>query len=56
MVTLSELGDVGEGPGERCLFFLTVYCDPGIRLTGDRVTWPVEHLAVRGVWCALNNH
>ena len=37
MVTLNDLGNAGEGPGERCLFFLTVMCDPGIGLTGDRV-------------------
>ena len=42
-----ELADVGDRPGKSSLFFLTaetglcqrrlVRCDPGIRLSGDRV-------------------
>ena len=35
---ISELGDVGAKPGKSYLFFLTVFY-PGIRLTGDRVSW-----------------
>ena len=33
----SKTGDGGEGPEESYLFLLTVSCDPGIGLTGDRV-------------------
>ena len=40
---ISELGDVGEKPGKSYLFFLTA-CDPGIRLTGDRVVELGKHL------------
>ena len=38
-VRLSDraLGDVGESPGESCLFSLTPSADPGIGLSGDRV-------------------
>ena len=33
----SAMGDVGESPGESCLFSLTPSADPGIGLSGDRV-------------------
>ena len=29
------MGDVGESPGESCLFSLTPSADPGIGLSGD---------------------
>ena len=32
----SAMGDVGESPGESCLFSLTPSADPGIGLSGDR--------------------
>ena len=31
----SAMGDVGESPGESCLFSLTPSADPGIGLSGD---------------------
>lgn len=40
----TEIGDVGEGPEKSSLFFLTVR-NPGIRLSGDRVSWLVKHFA-----------
>ena len=40
---ISELADVGRQPGKSYLFFLTAF-DPGIRLTGDRVSWLGKHL------------
>ena len=39
---ISELGDVGSEPGKSYLFFLTAF-DPGIRLTGERVTRLGKH-------------
>jgi hypothetical protein len=48
----NELGDVGEGPGESCLFFLRVGI-PGIGSPGDRDVVPVEHRGSCGVRCAL---
>ena len=38
---VTELGDVGGGPGKSSLFFLTVY-HPEIGLSGARVQWLVE--------------
>ena len=34
----SAMGDVGESPGESCLFSLTPSADPGIGLSGDRLS------------------
>ncbi len=42
----SELGDISCGPGKSFLFSLTCY-DPGIGLSGDRVSCRVEHLALQ---------
>ena len=39
---VTELGDVGEGPGKSYLFSLTA-CNPEIGLSGARVIWRVEH-------------
>jgi hypothetical protein len=39
---VTELQDVGEGPGKSYLFFLTAY-HPEIRLPGDRVPWLGKH-------------
>jgi hypothetical protein len=39
---VTELGDIGEGPGKSYLFSLTVY-NPEINLSGARVQWLVEH-------------
>ena len=39
---VTELGDIGEGPGKSYLFSLTAY-HPEIGLPGDRVQWLVEH-------------
>jgi hypothetical protein len=39
---VTELGDVGRGPGKSYLFSLTV-CHPEINLFGARVQWLVEH-------------
>ena len=33
----SAMGDVGESPGESCLFSLTPSADPGIGLSGDSI-------------------
>ena len=38
---VTELGDVGRGPGKSYLFSLTV-CHPEINLFGARVQWLVE--------------
>ena len=38
---VTELGDIGEGPGKSYLFSLTVY-NPEISLSGARVQWLVE--------------
>ena len=39
---VTELGDVGRGPGKSYLFSLTAY-HPEINLFGARVRWLVEH-------------
>ena len=39
---VNELGNVGASPGKSYLFFLTVNY-PGIRLSGDRVSFPAKY-------------
>jgi hypothetical protein len=39
---VTELGDVGGGPGKSSLFFLTAH-HPEIGLSGARVWWLKEH-------------
>ena len=45
----SAMGDVGESPGESCLFSLTPSADPGIGLSGDREGWAGK----RGTFCPV---
>jgi hypothetical protein len=54
---VTELGDIGRGPGKSYLFSLTAY-NPEIRLSGARVQWLVEHntsVVSGALWTTLEN-
>ena len=49
----SELGDVGGSPGKSFIFLTGL--SPGIRLAGDRVSYPVKRQTCGGVQCTPNS-
>ena len=50
----SQAGDDGGGPDESFLFLLTVFTDPGIGLTGDRVGGSGKAVTFGPLRCALD--